>query len=902
MGTLYTMKKILSVLLLVLTLTGAAQTNDPQDALRDMVYSINVLANPATGGTVSGDGNYAYAATCMLTATPDPAYRFVSWTRHGTVVSLDRNYQFVVTEDASFEANFEAVGCQADELGYTVYDWQSNCAARTWTHAWSDGKVSFAYTVGTNSGLTDRGTAIDTYDAMSGTWLLSGGRVEDEKTGFGSIAQYGDNSIVVAAHTANDCRIYIVPDKDNITTNAASAVSVLDNTHHPSWPAVMTSGPNRDIIHVVANAYTGTVPGMEGVYQPIIYFRSSDGGQTWDRQNEVLPFMDAGYALSWKPNSCYWMETTDDNCLALVVNNPWSDGMVIYSYDNGNTWNRKVFYQHPNPLEFTTDTIFYPGWTSCQWDDQHRLHVLYAFNATIGTPLSGSPYPSIGGVAYWNETMPFVLNDDYLHHDLYASLWLFPDAPHEMLPEYIGYLTPLTEDGEPEDPYSVTETNFYLLDLSAHGYYGHGICTFPVLCRVPGTEELVAVWSALGENPLDENDYCYYKLFASYSSDSGATWSPMVHLTKLPAFSHTEFIYNQAMVVGRKMIVVSETDGTAGSYTEAEDNNPNDNHYSGLVFDLDEWFPTAPVTNCSIVAEADPASMGSVTGGGTLSYGTPCCLTATPAEGYYFVNWTRNGTEVSTSPVFNFIATEDAHYVAHFANQPVYYHVAVSNNPDQGGTVTGAGDYERGSECTLTAEPAFGYEFWKWTRNGATVSTSPSISFTVTQDVNLVAVYDQMDIYYYVSVTTNPPGCGQVTGNGYYLYSSDAMVTVVPNENYEFDHWTLNGTEVSTYPVYTFTVMNDTQVVAYLNYVNDVADNPAHQMSVYPNPVQDQLSIKDRALETVSVYNTFGQCLLSKSCGGAAEIELDLSGLDAGVYTVAIRTQDSVISKRIVKQ
>ena len=172
----------------------------------------------------------------------------------------------------------------------------------------------------------------------------------------------------------------------------------------------------------------------------------------------------------------------------------------------------------------------------------------------------------------------------------------------------------------------------------------------------------------------------------------------------------------------------------------------------------------------------------------------------------------------------------------------------------------------------------------------------------MTQDVNLVAVYDQMDIYYYVSVTTNPPGCGQVTGNGYYLYSSDAMVTVVPNENYEFDHWTRDGTEVSTYPVYHFTVMDDTQMVAHLHYVNDVVDNPANKISVYPNPVQDQLSIKGRALETVSVYNAFGQCLLSKTCGGDEDVELDLSGFDAGVYTVAIRTQDSLLSKRIVKQ
>jgi hypothetical protein len=41
------------------------------------------------------------------------------------------------------------------------------------------------------------------------------------------------------------------------------------------------------------------------------------------------------------------METTEDNCLALVINSAWSDGIVLYSYDNGETWEKKTFYHHP---------------------------------------------------------------------------------------------------------------------------------------------------------------------------------------------------------------------------------------------------------------------------------------------------------------------------------------------------------------------------------------------------------------------------------------------------------------------------------------------------------------------------------------------------------------------------
>ena len=239
-------------------------------------------------------------------------------------------------------------------LDSTTYDWQSNSGARNWTKIWPDGKISFAFTVSSSIDFSDRGTAICGYDAITDIWTPSGGRVEDEQTNFGSIAQFGENGLVIASHTSTaPTRIYIASDKDNIVPNTLSLVSVLDNTYNPCWPAVMTSGPSHNIIHVVANANGHTdVPGAEGAEQPIIYFRSIDGGQSWDKQNVVLPFMGNDYCLYWSSNSCYWMETIDDNCLALVVNNGWSDGMVLYSYDDGETWERKVFYQHPTPFGF----------------------------------------------------------------------------------------------------------------------------------------------------------------------------------------------------------------------------------------------------------------------------------------------------------------------------------------------------------------------------------------------------------------------------------------------------------------------------------------------------------------------------------------------------------------------
>lgn len=51
--------------------------------------------------------------------------------------------------------------------------------------------------------------------------------------------------------------------------------------------------------------------------------------------------------------------------------------------------------------------------------------------------------------------------------------------------------------------------------------------------------------------------------------------------------------------------------------------------------------------------------------------------------------------------------------------------------PYAAGIVSGAGDYEYGSSCTLTANPADNYQFISWTKNGITVSTNPNYTFTV---------------------------------------------------------------------------------------------------------------------------------------------------------------------------
>ena len=60
------------------------------------------------------------------------------------------------------------------------------------------------------------------------------------------------------------------------------------------------------------------------------------------------------------------------------------------------------------------------------------------------------------------------------------------------------------------------------------------------------------------------------------------------------------------------------------------------------------------------------ATNGTVTGTGTYQEGATATLTATPNTGYKFVNWTKDGVEVSTEATYSLLVTENVALVANF--------------------------------------------------------------------------------------------------------------------------------------------------------------------------------------------------------------------------------------------
>ena len=213
----------------------------------------------------------------------------------------------------------------------------------------------------------------------------------------------------------------------------------------------------------------------------------------------------------------------------------------------------------------------------------------------------------------------------------------------------------------------------------------------------------------------------------------------------------------------------------------------------------------------AITANANPTEGGTVSGADSYTHGATATLTASANVGYTFVNWTKNGNVVSTNATYSFTATEAADYVANFTLNS--YTITVTANPTAGGTLTGAGSYNHGTICTLTATANEGYAFSKWTENGDEVSTDATYSFTVTGARNLVAVFDTLT--YSIAVTADPAEGGTITGTGIYKHFETCTLTATPTTGYHFVNWTENDTVVANAGAeYTFTVTGARNLMA----------------------------------------------------------------------------------------
>ena len=246
----------------------------------------------------------------------------------------------------------------------------------------------------------------------------------------------------------------------------------------------------------------------------------------------------------------------------------------------------------------------------------------------------------------------------------------------------------------------------------------------------------------------------------------------------------------------------------------------------------------ASENTCLITASANPEEAGTVTGAGAYDANETVTLTATANEGYEFVNWTEGNNVVSEDAEYSFKVTKDRDLVANFEKIVVNYNVTATVNPEEAGTIAGAGTYTENETVTLTATANEGYEFVSWTENGDVVSENAEYSFTITSDRNLVANFEKLEE---PEQPDDEPG-------------------------------------------------------------DDVGvDELSSSFRLYPNPASDKLYIiTEVEIEKVVVYDVYGR--QQSTDNRQQLLTIDVTNLNSGVYFINIVTNDGEIVKTFVKK
>jgi trimeric autotransporter adhesin len=70
------------------------------------LYTVQVTASPADGGTVGGGGSFYSSTSVKVSAVPNAGYRFDHWSENDAAVSSSAGYSFTISSNRSLVANF----------------------------------------------------------------------------------------------------------------------------------------------------------------------------------------------------------------------------------------------------------------------------------------------------------------------------------------------------------------------------------------------------------------------------------------------------------------------------------------------------------------------------------------------------------------------------------------------------------------------------------------------------------------------------------------------------------------------------------------------------------------------------------------------------------------------------
>ena len=221
------------------------------------------------------------------------------------------------------------------------------------------------------------------------------------------------------------------------------------------------------------------------------------------------------------------------------------------------------------------------------------------------------------------------------------------------------------------------------------------------------------------------------------------------------------------------------------------------------------------IESYTVSVSASPTAGGTVTGGGTYNSGQTATVTATANTAYTFINWTENGTPVSSDSQYIFPVTANRTLVANF--QMKTYTISATAGLNGSINPSGTQTVNHGGSQTFTITPNPGYAIDQVLVNGANNAgavSSGSYTFNnVTSNQTISATF-KLGTY---TLTLNPstgtvsPTSMSVTYNSTIGYLPNAI-----QANCNFIGWFIESTQL--FPNTTWTWTSNQTAIAIFEY------------------------------------------------------------------------------------
>ena len=269
-----------------------------------------------------------------------------------------------------------------------------------------------------------------------------------------------------------------------------------------------------------------------------------------------------------------------------------------------------------------------------------------------------------------------------------------------------------------------------------------------------------------------------------------------------------------------------------------------------------------------------------------VSYGTELVVVDQPKEGYELTALTANGEDIlATKKVFI-----KGHTIIKATFTKKTFAVTLTKEGEGTITATGASDLKAvayGTELTIVATPATGYELVSLDANGTDITATKKV--VVKENLTVKATFTKLQKNYVVTLKSNDHGTitikEQVDLNAVPEGTKLTVVAKGANDKCELTKLTANGEDILKDK--TFTVTKDTEVVAVFVDHTSIDAVTADALVIYPNPASESATVTGLAPEAaVALYTLDGQLIMRLAADRSGRLQIDLTALSDGTYLV----------------